>query len=182
MIDLRSISITLGLARVAPEKLECLTACQPHFQTRSKERHMNTEDLRSTRRSWASMKSRCLNPNHHAYNRYGGAGIKITPEWLGINGFQCFLRDMGPRPEGKTLDRKDCLGGYNKDNCRWATWLEQGCNRSNNNRFLYRGESKTVSEWARSFKLKHHTLSRRLRVQGLSIEEALNRPLLRILK
>jgi len=44
MIDLRSISITLGLARVAPEKPECLTACQPHFQTRSKERHMNTEE------------------------------------------------------------------------------------------------------------------------------------------
>ena len=41
-------------------------------------------------RSWASMKSRCLNKNAHAYERYGGKEITISPKW--INSFETFLR------------------------------------------------------------------------------------------
>jgi dCMP deaminase len=49
------------------------------------------------------MKSRCNNPNHHAYHNYGGRGIRICPEWL--HSFETFLQDMGERPDGLTLDR-----------------------------------------------------------------------------
>ncbi len=35
---------TLGLARVAPEKPECLTACQSHYSDAFKGRHMNIEN------------------------------------------------------------------------------------------------------------------------------------------
>jgi len=128
------------------------------------------------------MKNRCLNPKHEAYSRYAGAGIQIDPSWLGANGFRQFLKNMGERPSGKTLDRKDSKGNYNKDNCRWATWREQEGNRSTSVILIYKGESAHMSEWARRFSLNPTTLARRIHVQKLPIEEALTRPLLRILK
>ncbi len=72
------------------------------------------------------MKQRCTNPNHRAYKDYGGRGITVCEQWLQ---FHYFLRDMGERPEGTTLDRIDNDKGYYKENCRWATGYEQGWNR-----------------------------------------------------
>jgi len=48
---------------------------------------------------------------------------------MGEHGFEIFLRDMGERPFGKTLDRVDVNGNYEKSNCRWATPKEQIANQ-----------------------------------------------------
>lgn len=72
------------------------------------------------------MRTRCNNPNCHAYDRYGGRGIKHDPRWFR---FENFLTDMGERPAGTTLDRKDPDGPYNKDNCRWLSASKQNQNR-----------------------------------------------------
>lgn len=71
------------------------------------------------------MKTRCGNPNSVSYPYYGGRGISICDRWLGEDGFSTFLADMGPRPEGTTLDRIDTDGNYEPDNCRWATSKQQ---------------------------------------------------------
>lgn len=77
-------------------------------------------------RSWQAMKARCLNPNAHAYERYGGAGITVCDRWLK---FENFLADMGPRPVGTSLDRINNAGNYEPGNCRWATRSQQSKNR-----------------------------------------------------
>lgn len=76
--------------------------------------------------SWAAMIQRCKNPNRTNYAWYGGRGVKVCAAW---ESFEGFLRDMGERPVGYTLDRIDPDGHYTLRNCRWATRLEQSRNR-----------------------------------------------------
>jgi hypothetical protein len=76
---------------------------------------------------YLDMIGRCERTTHHAYARYGGRGITVCARWRGD--FWAFVGDMGPRPDGLTLDRVDNNKGYAPDNCRWATYSEQSKNR-----------------------------------------------------
>jgi len=87
-----------------------------------------------TYHAWAAMKQRCLNPNHPAFDHYGGRGIKIDPNWMN---FSSFYESMGDKPEGLTLDRIDNDGDYAPKNCRWATVHEQSINKRKKNKCGY---------------------------------------------
>jgi hypothetical protein len=119
------------------------------------------------------MLSRCTNPNVPQYHRYGGRGIKVCARWLI---FENFLADMGEKPDELSLDRKDNDKDYCPENCRWATGKEQGRNKSTNVMWEYRGESKTISEWAESLGMDRHTLGDRVRKSGWTITQALETP------
>lgn len=123
-------------------------------------------------RVWAGVRARCLYPDSHAYPRYGGRGITICPTW---DDFQVFLTDMGRRPAGMTLDRKDNNAGYSKDNCRWATSKEQNRNRRDNRMLEFRGETKCLAEWAEVFGIPTGKVWARLN-RNWSVERALLTP------
>ena len=72
---------------------------------------------------WATAKQRCFNPNNQRYRLYGARGITMCERWR--NSFQAFYEDMGPRPEGMSLDRINNDGNYEPGNCRWATQQQQ---------------------------------------------------------
>lgn len=77
-------------------------------------------------RVWKSMKTRCKNKKSTGYHNYGGRGISVCDRW---EKFENFYADMGPKPEGLTIDRRDNDGNYEPGNCRWATWTQQARNR-----------------------------------------------------
>ena len=123
---------------------------------------------------WLSMNQRCSNPNVVQYDRYGGRGIKVCNRWK--NSFELFLQDMGKRPKGHSIERKNNDGNYCPSNCIWATYKTQGRNKVNNHRLTFRGETKNISEWAEVIGINQSTLLFRIR-RGWSIEKALTTPL-----
>lgn len=110
---------------------------------------------------WATMRSRCNNPNNKRYTDWGGRGITICERW---DYFPNFLEDMGLRPSPKhSIDRVDVNGNYCPENCRWATIAEQNDNRQNTIRLTHNGETMTMREWgirlgvpAKVLRLRHY--------------------------
>lgn len=122
-------------------------------------------------RSWCAMWNRCSNPNSHNYKRYAARGISVCKRWAK---FENFFADMGPRPEGCTLERVNNDKGYSKANCVWATLRQQQNNIRTNRRVTWKGRTMTVAEWARELGINYQTLSWRLR-NGWSVGRALGK-------
>lgn len=114
--------------------------------------------------AWCRMLTRCRNVANVNWPRYGGRGICVCDRWA--DSFAAFLLDMGPRPPGTTLDRIDVNGNYEPGNCRWATWAEQGRNRSSNVRFLLNGVPVCQSELCAAIGAKVYTFGKRAKRYG----------------
>lgn len=122
--------------------------------------------------AWNSMIQRCTNAQCASYAGYGARGIGVCDEWLH---FVNFLRDMGARPPGHSLDRKDNNNGYSPSNCRWATRKQQQRNTRANRRIEWNGERLTLVEWSEKTGLSAETIRNRLR-NGWRVEHALTVP------
>lgn len=88
--------------------------------------HSPRGGISKTYSSWLSMRKRCNNPRGRDRINYGDRGVKVCPQW---DSFQTFLKDMGERPEGTTIDRINNEGDYEPNNCRWASHSQQMVNR-----------------------------------------------------
>lgn len=77
-------------------------------------------------RIWYGMKRRCFDAKEKCYRDYGGRGITVCARWLV---FANFIADMGPSPEGYSLERKDVNGNYEPANCVWMPLAQQQANK-----------------------------------------------------
>lgn len=128
-------------------------------------------------RTWQHMLKRCVPGAGH--KDYGGRGIRVCERWSGKNGFQNFLVDMGERPKlpGRiSIDRIDNDGNYEPGNCRWATQKEQMLNKRSNHWIEFRGQRKTITQWAKERGIAWGTLGKWIGKYGL--EAAMTAPIL----
>ena len=113
-----------------------------------------------TYNSYNAMFQRCYNPKAENYIYYGGRGIGIDPEWAF---FEKFLEDMGEKPDGYQLDRKDNDGDYCKTNCHWVLPIENSSITRRNVKFRHEDELLTLSEISRRTGIHLETLRSRLK-------------------
>jgi hypothetical protein len=110
--------------------------------------------------TWYQMVLRCSDKADEDHLKiYYERGIRVCPEWnpevvdreLAVTQFIADIEQhLGPRPEGKTLDRIDNDGDYQIDNLRWADALTQNRNRPSAKLTPYRQEIKELyatGEW-----------------------------------
>lgn len=120
---------------------------------------------------WSSMVQRCTNPKDKNWYNYGGRGITICESWTRFEGF---LADMGDKPEGLTLDRRDNNAGYDKNNCRWVTQMEQSKNTRSNVWVTIGDKTQILADWIRELHSSgaavHYIMKK-----GLTHEEAIKR-------
>lgn len=100
-------------------------------------------------------------------------GMQVEEDWL--LSFGAFLADLGPRPEGKSLDRIDVQKGYVRGNCRWASPSQQARNKTNTLYVFYRGEEYVLIDLCEFLNKDYEIVRGRLKV-GMDIESALDNP------
>lgn len=76
--------------------------------------------------SWRLMRERCGNSECKDWPNYGGRGIGYVSRWCL---FENFIADMGERPPGYSIERRDVNGHYGPHNCIWIPKGEQYINK-----------------------------------------------------
>lgn len=124
-------------------------------------------------RKWTSMRSRCR--DHPNYIK-----VKICEGWRKFEGF---AEDMGASylatgaKKGKVfLDRIDNEKGYSKENCRWVNATQSAENRKSTRWLTFKGETLTMTSWARKLGLTTSALWTRLN-KDPSLAKALTEPI-----
>lgn len=124
---------------------------------------------------WCHMIERCYNSHSERYENYGGRGITVCDEWRDdFTAFRDWARSNG-YSEKLSLDRINNDGNYEPNNCKWSTQKEQCNNRRNNRLLTYKGETKTMTQWAESIGMNVGTFKYRLRL-GWSVQRAIETP------
>ena len=138
---------------------------------------LSAERLRTHGRSktpvwyvWQGMHSRCRDPGNTSYTRYGAAGVSVCERW---GSFENFIRDIGERPEGMTLERRDSSKGYSPDNCYWATHKQQALSRRTTRWVTHDGKTLCLKDWAEMLGMPYLKLYKRHVVRGLPFTEAI---------
>lgn len=105
-----------------------------------------------------------------AYKSYYRAKARVKQNHKGaytnvlflFKDFSEFWTELGPRPEGHTLDRIDVMGHYEPGNVRWATMSEQCRNKRNNIHVLYEGKKMCLYDAAKLSGMDPGALRRRI--------------------
>lgn len=135
----------------------------------------------------SSMITRCYNPKHKEYKKYGAKGITICDEWIGDKGLDNFYEwaianGFTGEKDSKgynvlSIDRIDNNKGYSPQNCRWATREQQARNKSTTIWVNYKGEENTLKGFCEKLNLDYHAVFLRIYRRHWSIEKSLSEPI-----
>ena len=124
--------------------------------------------------TWKNIRRGCRDPKHPMWNRCGGLGATVCPEWAQFPAFYAWALANGYGP-GRKLVRDREEDGFSPTNCRWASkrkykhWGEL---------FEAFGERKSLAEWSRDPRcvIAPATFLWRVYAKRMSVEEAMSKP------
>lgn len=171
-----SVLCACGVSKEAPLyelRKGLIVSCgcgKKHHNLKHGKRKVGSQD--PTYVSWYSALGRCTNLCNPGWPHYGGRGITICDRW---KDFRLFLEDMGTRPDGTSLERKDNSKGYDPENCVWATQSEQMWNTRRTVKVLLQGEVLNIRQLAERSGLPEALIRQRLKT-GWAPERAISTP------
>lgn len=126
----------------------------------------NTADYRSYR--W--MRDVCYNPNTPSYKNFGARGIEV--HWQRFKEFKLWLEhNLGTRPQGHILGRKDKNGDFCPGNLEWQTPTRRSRGGHCQNVLAsYRRQRKSLAQWADELDIPYYSLRRKY-ARGLAIKD-----------
>lgn len=161
-----------------PEQMYCCHKC--HGVTRKN--GCSNPETKRLYAVWQNIKRRCYNPHNLEYKNYGGRGISVCDEWK--YDFKPFCQwamangyDKVAKRGECTIDRIDVNGNYCPENCRWVNNDIQANNKRTNIKYTYKGKTLTLAQWCKIYKKEYETIRDRIYCQGMSFEEAIEKPL-----
>lgn len=127
-------------------------------------------------KTWASMKTRCNNPNADNFKWYGAIGISVCDEWMkDFKSFYDWAINAGWK-KGLQIDRyPNKAGNYEPNNCRIVTRITNMNNTRNNNVWEDEGEKLTTRQVAEKYNLNISQLNSRIQ-EGWDIQRAIHTP------
>jgi len=112
------------------------------------------------------LKARCNNKKHKSYPNYWWRWIKYL--W---NSFEEFKNDMYESylqhikeywKKDTSIDRIDVNWNYCKENCRWATNIEQANNKNRNVYITYNWKTQTMMQWCKELWISYYMVRGRI--------------------
>jgi hypothetical protein len=120
---------------------------------------------------------RCTDPKCRDYPSYGGRGVRVPESWIGPKGYEAFIRDVGysPTPQHE-LHRRDRSLPYSAENCVWGTARDRILRWRKPRMVTAFGRTQSLRDWSLETGISASNISQRIRIHGMSPEEAVTRP------
>lgn len=162
------------------------TSCGHHHATPFGRMNVHVPPTSGMRRhplydTWHSMVARCHLPTSQDFQWYGAAGVTVCERWRDVRNFVAdmdasFLAHTAAhgRPD-TTIERVDVARGYEPDNCRWATRMEQAHNTRRTRWVGVGGRRVSLAALARQRGVSVQTLANRVN-RGWALDRALSTP------
>lgn len=134
-------------------------ASEAAWAVTTKFRHPHKQKLKWMYRN---MVNRCHKPGTRRYERYGGRGIIVCPEWkTNPTAFYEWATTNGYDP-ALQINRKNNDGNYEPSNCEFVTCTVNQNNTSRSRFLTWDGKTMTVCDWARHLGISSAALQHRV--------------------
>lgn len=132
-----------------------------------------------------TLRHRCYSVNSNSYKDYGGRGVTVCKEWM--DDFVSFYnwaissgwkKGLQIDKDIKYKEKHGTLTGmiYSPEYCCFVTQTINLRNTRANVYIEYKGQNKTIPEWAEIFKIPYQILRQRLNRDKLPFEVAITKP------
>lgn len=177
-ISYGKLATILRLAGIKAKRPEVVRKHKEHEPKMCKKDHTITSWAQTfnngrIRYVYYDMIRRCYKETDNNYKDYGGRGIRVCDAWKkDCCNFYKWAKDNGYE-KGLQLDRMDNNGDYCPENCHWVSPSDNAYNKRNTRLITYKGETKTLRDWARETGISKYILADRIYKYGWEIERAL---------